>query len=198
MPCSKYPLPNGGVAIICHGRGRSKRCSVEGCTFSGVKLCDYPLAGAKTGKTCDRPLCTKHATQIGAEVIRLSADPRWDSHPIRMQASEDTVDMCPVHARFMKAETEARTAASDPIVVHVMASAKGTRTRCAIDRPEYGVQPDVAADPAWGARVLGLAICVRCARSSRAKPPDPPRPRAAIASGVLFPDFIPPTRKDPR
>ena len=35
--------------------------------FSGEhsKLCDYPLRGARAGKTCDAKLCSAHATAVG-------------------------------------------------------------------------------------------------------------------------------------
>ncbi len=53
MPCNRFDLPGGGYAIIC-GRRTQKRCS---CGRPAIKLCDYPLTGAKAGKTCDKPLC---------------------------------------------------------------------------------------------------------------------------------------------
>ena len=51
MPYVK--LPGGGYAIVCT-RGGQKRCV---CGRPSEKLCDFPLTGAKYGKTCDRPLC---------------------------------------------------------------------------------------------------------------------------------------------
>ena len=39
-------------------------CSVPNCGRWADFLCDYPLGD---GKTCDAPLCAKHAIQQGAE-----------------------------------------------------------------------------------------------------------------------------------
>jgi hypothetical protein len=58
MPCRPYPIP-GGVAIVC-GRGqRSKPCATVGCGGRGDFLCDYPLAGKASGRTCDRAMCER-------------------------------------------------------------------------------------------------------------------------------------------
>jgi len=50
-----------GVAVIC-GRGRVPVC--RWCRNDGVRLCDFPLGG---GKTCDAPICRRHALQVGPE-----------------------------------------------------------------------------------------------------------------------------------
>lgn len=197
MPCTTFRAGDGSIGIVCSRGSRGKRCSVEGCGKPAARLCDYPLSGKKTGQTCDRALCEKHATQIGEPVIRLSADPRWESHRLRMASSEDTVDVCPVHARFVQAETAQRTAASEPIVVHVMATAKGRRTVCGIDGPAYGVSRDTAEDPRWGSlgagHLEGLAVCARCAAKPRVRPAPVPCMRYPLFDD---PDFRPPPRKD--
>ena len=54
-------------AIVCGLRGaKKKKCWVEHCTTPNTKLCDYPVEGKKS-KTCDRPICDKHATSVGPD-----------------------------------------------------------------------------------------------------------------------------------
>ena len=68
MPCDpfKVTLPDGSSAMgwICTRgpRRQPPRCK---CGRPSTLLCDYPLTGAKAGKTCDRPLCTHCATEVG-------------------------------------------------------------------------------------------------------------------------------------
>ncbi len=76
MPCNTYRDPDGKfTAIVCTRGKRPIKCSV--CGLSGGKLCDFPLMGPKTGKTCDRSLCSKCAVSGGADI-----------------------DYCPPHARM--------------------------------------------------------------------------------------------------
>jgi hypothetical protein len=53
-------------------------CSIPGCEEWSEFLCDWPMG---EGKTCDAPLCSKHAAQIGPEY-----------------------HLCPVHAAMFKRE----------------------------------------------------------------------------------------------
>lgn len=62
MPCDHVDLPGGGHAIICGRRAPVKRC--VHCGRPSSRLCDYPLTGAKAGKTCDRPICAGCTTHI--------------------------------------------------------------------------------------------------------------------------------------
>lgn len=62
MPCDHVDLPGGGYAIVCRGRQPQKRC--VHCGRPSSKLCDFPLRGAKTGKTCDRPICKRCAQHV--------------------------------------------------------------------------------------------------------------------------------------
>jgi len=70
MPCDpiKVTMPDGSVAkgFICSRgpRPKAKRCR---CDRSSTLLCDQPLTGPKTGKTCDRPLCERCATEVGPD-----------------------------------------------------------------------------------------------------------------------------------
>ena len=75
MPCYTVDLQGGGHAIVCTRGRRPIVCSV--CRLPGNKLCDFPLMGAKTGKTCDRPLCDRCAISGGKGI-----------------------DYCPTHARM--------------------------------------------------------------------------------------------------
>ena len=71
MGCEFINLGNGVSAIVC-SRG-AKRCK---CGNRVTKLCDYPLAGKLTSKTCDMPMCERCAVHVG-----------------------DNKDYCQVHAR---------------------------------------------------------------------------------------------------
>lgn len=103
MKCEPISIP-GGVGFLCSRGARRKACSV--CKRrKATKLCDFPLTGGKAGKTCDRDLCGTCAQNMG-EVIRLSADPRWESHRLRMAHGPDTVDFCPAHAAEVKRATQ--------------------------------------------------------------------------------------------
>lgn len=85
MPC--HPLPGGGF-VCTHGRARrAKPCSV--CGAPSTKLCDFPLKGKKTGKTCDAPICDRCAAAFG-----------------------DEIDYCPPHAKLAAA---AYTAPEQPL-----------------------------------------------------------------------------------
>lgn len=61
MTCKTY-RSNGITAIVCSRGDRPIQCK---CGARGSKLCDY-LIGA--GKTCDKPLCDRHAHSISAGV----------------------------------------------------------------------------------------------------------------------------------
>lgn len=63
MPCEKVKFDDGTVAIVCT-RGQ-RRVFCRWCARPRTKLCDYPLRGAKKGKTCDAPLCDAHAREVG-------------------------------------------------------------------------------------------------------------------------------------
>lgn len=85
MAHEKVTTPSGVTVMVCirGARGRKPSCSVQGCRTEHTKLCDYPLAGAKLGKTCDRKLCDVHAAKQGPDT-----------------------DFCPVHERIRAMEAE--------------------------------------------------------------------------------------------
>lgn len=65
MTCTKIDLGGGDFAIAC-SRGRQRAlCDICKSRPHEV-LCDYPLRGAKAGKTCDRKLCRSCAKHVGA------------------------------------------------------------------------------------------------------------------------------------
>lgn len=64
---------NEMIAIVCVRRAKSY-CS---CGRVSTKLCDFPLTGPKTGKTCDRNICSSCAVNINRNV-----------------------DYCPTHAKL--------------------------------------------------------------------------------------------------
>jgi hypothetical protein len=65
MVCSVVKLPNGAAMIVCGLRPRPKPCSHPGCGVRHAsKLCDWPLGA---GKTCDKPLCERHAVEVGPD-----------------------------------------------------------------------------------------------------------------------------------
>ena len=67
-------------AIVCGRRAPSKRCVVCQTTLN-IKLCDAPLRGHLTGKTCSRPVCGTHAHHV-----------------------EPDYDLCPSHHRVLAEE----------------------------------------------------------------------------------------------
>ena len=74
MRCTRYAVP-GGVAIVCSARERQKPCS---CGRRATALCDYPLTGAKAGKTCDKPLCDSCRVRVGVDEDRCPAHHRLE------------------------------------------------------------------------------------------------------------------------
>jgi len=63
MPCKPLTNRNGNVIVWSCSRGSRVRCS--SCGADASLLCDYPVK-AKSG-TCDRPLCHRCATVVGAD-----------------------------------------------------------------------------------------------------------------------------------
>lgn len=61
MPCE-----HRGNMIICSRSSRAKRCEI--CGKPGGKLCDFPLSGPKSGKTCDRSLCVACAVHVDPDI----------------------------------------------------------------------------------------------------------------------------------
>ena len=65
MPCTPFRTPDGVSGIVCTGRRRAPRCSVDGCNAPSGFQCDHR---GPRGKTCDRHLCAVHAHEVGADV----------------------------------------------------------------------------------------------------------------------------------
>lgn len=77
MTCYPISGPDGRVTgFICKRGERKKRCVV--CGNDATRLCDFQLAGKKTGKTCDAQLCERCVVRRGS------------------------VDYCSAHARKMR------------------------------------------------------------------------------------------------
>ncbi len=57
--CEHVKLTDGGFAIICGMRGRTRYCA---CGRAADLLCDWKVKGKKSG-TCDLPICKSHAQQ---------------------------------------------------------------------------------------------------------------------------------------
>jgi hypothetical protein len=53
------------TAIICTRGRRRQNCKF--CSRYSTKLCDFPLAGPKAGKTCDAPMCDRCAVHVGPD-----------------------------------------------------------------------------------------------------------------------------------
>lgn len=62
MACYIEPGDHGPI-FICGRLG--PHCAEENCGRVGDLLCDYPVGD---GKTCDRPLCPSHATEVGPDL----------------------------------------------------------------------------------------------------------------------------------
>lgn len=62
--CLKLEMPDGSVGIICGVRGhKQKFCA---CGRAADLLCDWKVREKKSG-TCDLPICSKHAQQVGPD-----------------------------------------------------------------------------------------------------------------------------------
>lgn len=65
MPCQPISGPGGMTGFICSRGPRAKPCCI--CGKPSSRLCDFPLRGAKAGRTCDRPLCAGCAVHVGPD-----------------------------------------------------------------------------------------------------------------------------------
>ncbi len=83
MPCATIVF-DGGTGMICG----SAVVPCSQCGRSADYLCDWPLG---KGKTCDAPLCERHAISQGliANQLRLFDDP---------PDPESEVHFCPTHS----------------------------------------------------------------------------------------------------
>jgi len=58
----------GFTSIVCtRGERPPAPCSVPGCGRTHEILCDHPLKGTRSGKTCDAKLCRAHAVNVGPD-----------------------------------------------------------------------------------------------------------------------------------
>lgn len=75
MTCTPINLGNGVTGFICTGDRRT-RAPCSACRYREHELlCDHPLTGKLTGKTCSTKLCRRCARHV------------------------DGKDLCPPHAR---------------------------------------------------------------------------------------------------
>jgi hypothetical protein len=65
MPCVRFDMPGGGVAIVKVGKPRAPKCKF--CRKASTKLCDAVVAHTLGGQEmkCDAPICDEHATNRG-------------------------------------------------------------------------------------------------------------------------------------
>jgi hypothetical protein len=102
MGCTEIRTKTGVVFSVCgRGRGiaRTRTCSSCYAPFARF-LCDFPLAGRKRGKTCDRALCEK------------CRRPQPTPPPPGTDIEEQSFDFCPTHdelARGARAEVAPET-----------------------------------------------------------------------------------------
>ena len=62
MPCYVRRTKDHGFMILCGNLG--PHCAT-GCGDVGAYLCDYPVG---EGKTCDKPLCSEHASEVAPDI----------------------------------------------------------------------------------------------------------------------------------
>lgn len=58
MGCERITFPGGFGYACSRGGRRAAPCDTPGCGKAHVALCDWPLGGAKKGRTCDRKMCS--------------------------------------------------------------------------------------------------------------------------------------------
>jgi hypothetical protein len=63
MPCYVEHWKDLGRVIICGDLG--PHCAADPCGASTDFLCDYPVGD---GKTCDLPLCARHAHEVAPNI----------------------------------------------------------------------------------------------------------------------------------
>lgn len=62
MPCTTVPWGDGAMILCGRGIKQAPKCWVSHCRAASTKECDWIVEG---GKTCDRPICDRHADQVG-------------------------------------------------------------------------------------------------------------------------------------
>ncbi|MDD5207021.1 MAG: hypothetical protein PHS17_16470, partial [Desulfobacterales bacterium] len=62
MPCKPLKFGDGVYGFVCSRGDQRQKCKI--CGMPATKLCDFVL---KNGKTCDMPLCARHAHSVGPE-----------------------------------------------------------------------------------------------------------------------------------
>lgn len=68
MGCEPFDLGGGMTGFICSRGGRRSKCQKPNCDGTTTALCDFPLSGAKAGKTCSRRMCARHQTKVGPDL----------------------------------------------------------------------------------------------------------------------------------
>jgi len=63
VTCKVVNQPGGGAAIVC-SRGRRPKQKCIACNAEAPLLCDWPVGD---GKTCDAPICRRHAVHVGPD-----------------------------------------------------------------------------------------------------------------------------------
>lgn len=98
MACEPMVVDGKTVGIMCGPRRRRRPCEVTGCPNAQTRLCDFPLAGAKRGKTCSRGICEKHRGQVcgsaGCTWRGTTTGPNCPACGARLDGVED---FCPTH-----------------------------------------------------------------------------------------------------
>lgn len=78
MTCRTVDFGDGVTAIVCTRGERKKKCSgFVLCGNHASLLCDHPLKGEKSGKTCDAPLCASCAVLVGPDRHLCPTHDRW-------------------------------------------------------------------------------------------------------------------------
>ncbi len=67
MACEIITNKDGQVQMIICGRSHRRAPDCHFCHLTSTKLCDHPVVGSKSGKTCDLPICDRHATSVGPD-----------------------------------------------------------------------------------------------------------------------------------
>jgi hypothetical protein len=80
--CGAVERQRTGGGFVCTRAAPRVRCSACGDLVADHILCDWRLAGAKAGKTCDRKCCRRCARHVGEDKDLCPAHAAlWDKHP---------------------------------------------------------------------------------------------------------------------
>lgn len=94
--CSPFTVfengkPVGGGFVCSRGGRRKTRCKGSpSCVRFSSLLCDFPLSGAKSGKTCSLPICDTCARTMGPDLHYCPVHHSYDPEGEKLNRTKET------------------------------------------------------------------------------------------------------------